>query len=55
MDDLDGTDLADGTWWISYGRAPTGLRERIAGESKVNNLKNIWSNFRQTVALVKHL
>ncbi len=37
------------------GRAPTGLRERVAGESKVNNLKNIWSNFRQTVALVKHL
>jgi glycosyltransferase involved in cell wall biosynthesis len=35
--------------------APTGLRERVAGESKVNNLKTISSNLRQMLTLRKEM
>jgi glycosyltransferase involved in cell wall biosynthesis len=31
--------------------SPTRLRPRTHGESKVNNIRNIWSNFRQAVSL----
>lgn len=37
------------------GHAPTGLRERVAGESKVNNLKTISSNLRQMLTLRKEM
>jgi len=38
-----------GDYRISH--APTLLRPRSHGESKVNNFSNIWSNFRQAVSL----
>ena len=33
------------------GHAPTGLRDRVAGESKVNNIRPIWSNLTQMMKL----
>jgi len=33
----------------------TGFRQRAVGKSKVNNIKNIWSNFIQVVALRRYI
>jgi glycosyltransferase involved in cell wall biosynthesis len=34
---------------------PTDIRPRMSGTSKVNDLRNVWSNFRQLLALRKYL
>ncbi len=34
---------------------PTDIRPRMSGRSKANSLRNIWANFRQMIALRRHL
>lgn len=34
---------------------PTGFRPRLSGHSKVNNLRTIWSNFKQMLTLRQYL
>jgi glycosyltransferase involved in cell wall biosynthesis len=34
---------------------PTAVRPRMSGKSKVNNLRTIWANLKQVVALRRHL